>query len=213
MNLIKAGGLSAIVAGLTYIVGFAIMLAVLLPAGWSGAADGDKLALMAQFRPVLWGWNLIIYVLNAFVLIVLVLAIYRLQQHHAPGRSAVAAAIGLIWAGLVLASGMLANIAMDVVLAYPAADQEAALALWQATDTVREALGGGNEVTGAIWVLLVSWSAYGLSRFLNILGIVIGVAGVLTILPALTEDAASVFGLGFIVWFIWAGITLLRRPG
>jgi hypothetical protein len=35
-------------------------------------------------------------------------------------------------------------------------------------------------------------------------------AGILTVVPALADVFTSVFGLGFIVWFTWAGIVMLR---
>jgi hypothetical protein len=42
-----------------------------------------------------------------------------------------------------------------------------------------------------------------------VLGVVVGVAGTVTLVPQLAE-AAALFGLGFIAWFIWAGLVLLR---
>ena len=47
---------------------------------------------------------------------------------------------------------------------------------------------------------------------LGALGIGIAVAGAWTIAPPATEYAAPLFGLGLIVWFVWMGVTLLRRP-
>jgi hypothetical protein len=43
--------------------------------------------------------------------------------------------------------------------------------------------------------------------------VVIGAAGILTFVPAL-DVLAALFGLGFIVWFAWVEIVMLRgRPG
>ena len=74
-------------------------------------------------------------------------------------------------------------------------------------------LGGGNEIVGGLWVLLVRWAALRageLPRLLNDLGLVLGVAGILhTAVPAL-ETLGAVFGLGLIVWFVWLGIVMLR---
>src|SRR5919112_5017891 len=53
---------------------------------------------------------------------------------------------------------------------------------------VPEALVGRIEVVGGIWVLLVTWGALlagRLPRALNYLGVVVGVAGVFTVVPAL----------------------------
>jgi len=40
-------------------------------------------------------------------------------------------------------------------------------------------------------------------------GIVIGVAGLPTVVPAL-GPAVFLYGLGLIVWFVWVGIVMLR---
>ena len=77
-------------------------------------------------------------------------------------------------------------------------------------------LTSGNEIVGGLWVLLVSWAALrvgGLPRALNYLGVVSGVAGLITVVPVLGELGA-IFGLGLIVWFVWLGIVMLRsNPG
>ena len=81
-----------------------------------------------------------------------------------------------------------------------------------AVNSVHLGLGGGNEIVGALWILLLSWAALragGLPRVLNYLGVVISVAGLLTLVPAL-ELVGVIFGLGSIVWFIWVGIVMLR---
>jgi len=69
------------------------------------------------------------------------------------------------------------------------------------------------EIVGGIWVLLVTWRAMlegRLPRALNYLGLMIGVAGVLTLFPAL-EVLGIGFRLGEMVWFGWLGIFVLRR--
>ena len=72
--------------------------------------------------------------------------------------------------------------------------------------------GGGNEIAGGVWVLLIGWAALRareLPRALSYLGVVAGVAGLITVVPAL-EAIGFVFGLGLIVWFVWLGIIMLR---
>ncbi len=48
-------------------------------------------------------------------------------------------------------------------------------------------------------------------RGLNVLGIVSAVAGLITVIPGLS-DVGMIFGLGSIAWFAWTGIVLLRHP-
>ena len=75
-------------------------------------------------------------------------------------------------------------------------------------------LGGANEAIGGIWILLISWAALRtgeLSKVLNYLGVVVGVAGIISIVPALGELFIYIFALGQIVWFVWLSIVLLRN--
>jgi hypothetical protein len=71
---------------------------------------------------------------------------------------------------------------------------------------------GAPEVVGGIWILLVTWAALLAGRHpraLNYFGVVVGVAGVLTVVPAL-EVLGIGFRLGEIVWFVWVGIVMFR---
>ena len=84
-----------------------------------------------------------------------------------------------------------------------------------AIESIFNGLGGGVEVVGGIWVLLVSISALrsgNFSRYFNYLGLVIGRAGVVSAVPALSEISGIIFGLAQIVWFAWLGIAMLRQP-
>lgn len=47
-------------------------------------------------------------------------------------------------------------------------------------------------------------------RLLNYIGLLVGVAGILSAIPALGEIGGAIFGLGQIAWFVWIGIDLLR---
>lgn len=71
----------------------------------------------------------------------------------------------------------------------------------------------GIEIVGALWLLLVSLAAIRTRTFppgRAALGTAIGVAGTWTLLPAAAAGPAVLFGLGFMVWFVWAGGSLLR---
>lgn len=76
---------------------------------------------------------------------------------------------------------------------------------------MRDALGGGIELVGAVWVLLVGVERVR-SRMpeLGALGIAAGVAGSWTLVPAVIDAAAVVFGVAMIVWFVGVGVSLLR---
>jgi hypothetical protein len=100
---------------------------------------------------------------------------------------------------------------MGTVVDINSTDPAQAATVWMAIESVSDGL-SGVEVVGGTWMLLVSWAGLrggGLPKALNYLGLVVGVAGLLTLVPAL-EMFALIFGLGQIVWFVWLGIVMLR---
>ncbi len=123
-----------------------------------------------------------------------------------------ATAFGLIWAVTIIISGMLQVNNVGLVSDLYSKDPAQAATVMLALGAVERGIGGAIELPGGIWVLLVSWAGLRTDRLpkaLNYLGLTIGLAGIVTIVPALSEGG-SVFGMGFIVWFVWAGFVLLR---
>ena len=213
INFQRLGGAAAILAAGTYLIGFWFYFTVLEPARYgSGQIDPTQHVLfLVEHQSVMHAWNLIIYVANAFLLVILAVALHQRIKSGCAGLAQTATGFGLIWAGLLLASGMLANVALGRVIDLHHANSPLTATIWQVLATVEEGLGGGNEIAGGLWILLVSWAGQwskSLPTGLNALGGVIGTAGLLTVVPALGE-AGSVFGLGFIVWFIWVGGVLM----
>lgn len=216
MTIQKAGGLAALFEAAAFILGFWVFLVILGPARY-GAADiapGRHVAFLVANRDLLTAWNLVIYIAFGAALVVLALALHDRLRSAAPALAAIGAAFGLIWAGLVIACGMVANIGITVIAGLAVADPVAAAATWLSYKIVIGGLGGGNEIVGGLWILLVglaAWRARALPRLLAGLAMVVGAAGLLTTIPALAE-LGSVFGLGLILWFGWAGAILLRGP-
>ena len=119
---------------------------------------------------------------------------------------------GFIWAGLLIAAGMITNIGFGTVVDLNGTDPAQAESLWLTVDSVGNGLSGGMEIAGPIWVLLMSLAALRarvLPKALNYVGVVIAVAGLVTIVPAL-EDVGAGFGVGLIAWLVWLGIAMLR---
>lgn len=207
----KIGGVSGLIASATYVVGFLLFGTVL--ATLAGDVDpGGAVAFLVDNQVMVYIANLIIYVINGVFLVVLVLALYERLKTGSFALAQTAAAFGIIWATLVLASGMLIIKDLGVVVDVYGKDPAQAETVWLALSAVENGIGGGVEIVGGLWVLLLSWAALRtgeLPRILNYLGLVIGVAGILTVVPAL-EAVGAVFGLGLIVWFAWVGIVLLR---
>ena len=210
VDLQKLGGISALIAAALYITGFALFLTVLDPSGYDGHVQ--RVAFLAENQVASYIANLLIYVVFGVVLVVLVLALHARLKSGSPAIMQTATVFGLIWSGLVIASGMIANVGNSTVIGLFSENQDQAVALWLAISTMQESLGGGNEIVGGLWVLLLSWAALRtgkLPRVLNSLGVLVGLAGILTVVPAF-DLLMDVFGLGQIVWFAWLGILMLR---
>jgi hypothetical protein len=210
-DLQRIGGIAALIEAALYVTGFAMFLTVLDPAGYVGHAQ--KVAFLADNQVSLFIANLLIYVVFGVVLVVLVLALHARLKNEAPATMRTATAFGLIWAGLVIASGMIANIGNSTVIALFSENQDQAVSLWLAMSTLQEALGGGNEIVGGLWVLLSSCAALRaakLAKVLNYIGVLVGLSGILTAVPTF-DVLMDVFGIGQIVWFTWLGIVMVQK--
>lgn len=173
----------------------------------------QKVALLVEMPAVTFATNLLMYVFFGVGLIVLALALYQRLQAGAPALMQVATALGILWAGSLIASGMVANAGSAPAVARYAHDPAQAALAWQGIETVASGLGNGNgEILGGLWVLLVSLAALrtgGLPKGLNILGLLVGAVGIVSLIPGLT-DLVGAFGLGQAAWFVWLAIVLLR---
>lgn len=208
-NLQKMGGIAALYAGAAYIVG---MVGFLLVVGWPDDPVA-QVAVLVQNQVSLHILHLIVYVVWAVFMVVLALALYERLKAGSPAMIMTATVFGLIWAAVIIASGMIFISGMENVVNLYDTDPDKAATVWLAIDSVFGGLGGSNEVLGGIWILLVSWAALRAGQFprvLNYLGVAIGVAGIISVVPALAELFVIIFALGQIVWFIWLGIVLLR---
>jgi hypothetical protein len=208
-NLQKMGGIAALYAGAAYVVG---MVGFLLVVGWPDDPV-QQVAVLVQNQVSLRILHLIVYVVWAVFMVVLALALYERLKAGSPAIMMTATAFGMIWATVIIASGMIFISGMENVVNLYDKDPAQAATVWLAIDSVFGGLGGSNEVIGGIWILLVSWAALragGLPRVLNYLGVAIGVAGIISVVPALAELFIIIFALGQIVWFIWLGIVMLR---
>jgi len=88
-----------------------------------------------------------------------------------------------------------------------------AQSLWLSVITTKEGLGGGNEIIGGVWIVLVSLrikQSHTYSKVLSAMGLVAGVAGIISTV-SLLRDFGAVFGLLLIVWFIYLGILMMRE--
>jgi hypothetical protein len=212
-SLQKAGGVAALIMPVTWVVAGVIFLVVLSDAFLDadvGAAQ--QVAILADHQGIAaLGW-LVGYVLWGFLQVVLALALYDRLKAGAPALAQVATAIGLILATVAYAAGIITVVGIDRVVELHGSSPEQAGALWLALDSVQHGLTGTEDLTG-LWVLLVSWTALRarqLPKALGYVGVVAGVAGLLSLIPPLKEALVVVFALTQMAWSVWLGIVLLR---
>jgi hypothetical protein len=209
----KIGGLAALYLAAAYLVAMPFFL---LLVNYPSVVDpAKKVALLVADQGSMQVMYLITYVIFGIVLAVLALALHARLKYGAPILAQAATAVGLIWAVALVASGMIFNAGMAAVVGLHGTSPAQAVAAWQAIEPVAQGLGGsGGEMLGGLWVLLVSLAALrtaALPKALNWLGVAIGAAGVLSVVPAL-QDLKYGFGLLQIAWFVWLGVTMLRAP-
>ncbi len=212
-KLQKWGGAAALYEALAYIIGFVGFIAVV---NVGGIADPlQKVAAIVENQGLLTALHLIVYVAWGATLVVLTLALHERLNGRSSALARTATAFGIIWAVLVIASGMIYNVGMETVAGLQANNPEQAATVWLAIESVFTGLGGGVEVVGGIWVILLSVAGLrsrNFGRALHYLGYVVGAAGVISVIPAIAEISASIFGLTQIVWFAWLGVAMLRQP-
>lgn len=220
MSLLKWGGLAAITEAFTYIFGFILFFVVLDSSGF----ETPKLYLefVIQNRDTFFLGYLVSGIVFSFVLIILVQAIFQRFKQSSPEFMKFTTVVGYLWAFIVLASSFVFLTSLEVLAKYHALDAEQALTINRAVNVVVDALGGGIELVGAVWVLAISY--VGLkskiySPFFHYWGILVGISGVLTLFSGLSflasnpffEVTTAIFGLGQILWFILLGVAMLKE--
>ncbi|CAG1772583.1 hypothetical protein BAC2_02706 [uncultured bacterium] len=211
-NLQKSGGIAAVLHAAAYVVGMVLGFTLIFPL--LDAAPEQYLKFLSENQAIVYVWNLISYWGAAITLVIMVLALYERLKDNSPALAQLAAAFGLIWAGLIIASGNLMLHNLAVVADLYGQDPAQAVTAWTALQSVENGITSGNELVGSLWVLLLSVAALRtgqLNRALNYLGVVLGIAGSLTLIPALFDSLVMIFGPGMIGWSVWLGIIMLRR--
>ncbi len=210
-TLQKFGGFAALYLAAAYLIGMVLFLAVL---DYPSITDpAQKVALLVEKQAIIFSTNLLMYVFFGMFLVVLALALYDRLKSESPALMQAATALGIIWAGSLVASGMVSNAGIAPSVSLYGTDPAQAALTWQGFEAVASGLGNGNgEILGGLFTLLASVAALRsdwLPKALNILGLLVGAVGIITIAPQLT-DLVGAFGLGQMIWFVWLGMVLLR---
>ena len=210
----RAGAIGGLVAAAAFIFGIALLVTSLSDYTDGDATPAESVEFLLENQGTLYAWYFVIFLVFGVAIIPLARSLRERLVDVKPELADIGAVFAYIWAGLMFATGMTENIGLAAVADLNETDPVAAEALWSSISTVADGLGGGNELVGGMWILLVSiaaWSTKRLPRGLNVLGIISAASGLITLIPGLS-DVGIVFGLGSIAWFAWAGIVLLRHP-
>lgn len=211
-NLQKMGGVAALYEAAAYLIA---LVGYLLVVGTMDVVDPvEKVSSLVNNQAFLYILNLISYIFWGFFQIALALALYERLKAGSPALVQTATGIGLVWACVIIASGMISNVGMATVVDLYAKDPQHAATVWLAIESVANGLSGASgETLGGTWVLLSSLVALRvgeLPKALNYFGVVLGLAGLLSTVPSLFMPVVFVFALGKIVWLIGLGIVMLR---
>ena len=210
----RAGALGGLVAAAAFIFGIALFVTSLSDYTDDDATPAESVEFLVENQGILFAWYFVMFLVFGVAIIPFARSLRERLVDVKPELADIGAVFAYIWAGLMFATGMTENIGIAAVADLNETDPAAAEGLWSSISTVGDGLGGGNELVGGMWILLVSLAAWGtgrLPRGLNVLGIVSAASGLVTLVPGLA-DVGMIFGLGSIAWFAWAGIVLLRRP-
>jgi hypothetical protein len=209
----RAGGVGALVAAATFIFGIALFATTFVDYTSGDPTPAESVAFLGDHETAFFVWYLVIFLVFGAAIIPLARALHGRLRPGSPLLADIGAVFAYIWAGLMFATGMISNIGIAAVGDLADTDPAQAEAVWSSIAAITDGLGGGNELVGGMWVLLVSlaaWTTNALPRALNALGIISATAGLVTIIPGLS-DVGIVFGLGLIAWFAWVGIVLVRN--
>ncbi len=208
----RAGAIGALVAAATFVFGIVLFVTTLSDYTEGDPTPVESVEFLVGHQTTLFAWYLVIFLIFGVAIIPLARTLRRRLADVSPQLADIGAVLAYIWSGLMFATGMIHNVGITAVADLEETDPTAAQALWSSIDTVTEGLGGGNELVGGLWILLVSVAAWRTRRLptgLNILGGISAVAALITLVPGLS-DVGMIFGLGSIAWFAWTGIVLLR---
>ena len=210
-NLQKMGGIAALFHSAAYLIGMVMYFAVLSPI--IDANPADYVAQIGDYQTTMTIWIFIAYWVSGFCMVVVALALFERLKSGNPAIMQISTVLGIIWAGLIIGSGNLMMHGFEQIAQLYASNPAQAETVWMAQSIVEDGIISANELIGGLWVLMLSWTALRmgvLNKGLNYLGLLIGISGIITMIPALAEAAQTFFGLAMIVWFAWLGIFLLR---
>jgi len=205
---------SSMYMALSYLAGIIIFVVILRYPEMK--QDNDKVKTIVEMKPMAYLTNLILYVFFGPALVLFILYLNSVLENNGSVIARFSSIIGYIWAGSLTASGMIANGAIEPVSRLFSENPDQAVNLWRMLDIVSLSIGNGNgEILGGLMT-----AGFGLAllieerfkRGLGIYGIIVGLIGLLSIIPAFVGIAA-VFGILQLVWFLLIGFSPAGEKG
>jgi hypothetical protein len=207
------GGIGALICAATYLLAMGLAATLLTPMFDNALPYNQFIAFYLPHQSLVFVWHFSMYLVNGTFLALLTLALYQHLKTNAPALSLVSACFGLLWTGMVFASGFISLYGWDIIGKLAATSPSEAATLRLVVYNISTGIDTSDRFLGCLWVLLASCAALRtkqLAKPLNYWGLVIGTAGILSsCIPGLATLGIA-FGLGVIVWWIWLGIVLLR---
>lgn len=206
----KIVGFSALYQGLAYLAGI-LFFTLVIP--YATVADElGRLELLLNKKGLVQLVYGLIYTVFGFVLILLTQSICKKAQNRDALLVPFFTVVGYVWAAFLIASGFIFISGLNTVAGLMGQSPQQALQFWQPINLITEALGGGNELLGGIWLLSVTEMARKRNwwpKWFNYIGFLSGAAAVFSILPILSELLSALFGLGQMIWFFLVGFYLI----
>ena len=138
-KLQKMGGVAALIITAAFVVGLVLNFTLLDSSGIDDPVQ--MVAFLADTQAIQYIWILFIYVIFGIFLVVLALALYDRSKTGSPAMAQTATVFGLIWAGLVIAGGLVFNMGMGAVVDLYGKDPVQAATVWLAIDSVAQGVG------------------------------------------------------------------------
>jgi len=215
----KAGGIASLVCGLTYIFGFVLFFGLI-----EAPVDGNessRLTFLLSQRDTFFMGYIVIGIVFSLGLILLNQSLLKIFESTSPIAARFNSSLGNIWATFVLASTFIFLVSLPFLANYAKTSEDNAIVVLNSVDIVIDALGGGIELLGALWVLLISYMGIKANKYaktIHIIGIAVGIAGIFTLFSGLSalegnmvfEASTSIFGLGQIIWFLLLGVVMAK---
>lgn len=214
MNIQRLGGLAALYCGLAYLLMIVYFLVIV---DYPSITDqAVKIQMFMENQASMTTIYLFGYAVFGLVLVVLSVALYDKLKGSSENGAKISAIYAIIWACMLISTGMIYIRGINTVVDLYAIDPINAIAVWTGIEATAFGLSFvDGEIIGGLWTLMISVIAIKVSTFnkgVNYLGILVGVAGIASIIPAFNAAGGTgIFGIGQMVWYIWIGILLIKK--